>query len=131
VETSGVVEGATLELAPFAGGELSALLVGARHHRDVNFAKAYDAATQLGLVPIAYTGAIDADFMVVRGHWRLISHDPLHGGFVMRRISSNGVFALKGRQEMRVDTPARLASIAKLRVIRPRRPRPKLSLKGE
>ena len=100
VETSGAVEGTTLELARIGrGGELSALLIGARHDRHVSFTKVYDAASQLGLVPIAYTGLSDAELAVVQGEWRLASREPLQGGFRMRRVSSNPVFTLKAARD--------------------------------
>jgi hypothetical protein len=89
-ESLGSLTGATLEpapnwLAPVA--ELSATLSGTRQGPEVTFSKVYDGQAQLGLVPIAYTGAANAELDVIEGDWSLIGQN-LTGGFVMRRVKS-------------------------------------------
>ena len=71
-ESLGSVTGATLEpapnwLAPVA--ELSATLSGTRQGPEVTFSKVYDGQAHLGLVPIAYTGAANAELDVIEGEF--------------------------------------------------------------
>jgi hypothetical protein len=106
VETYGAVEGVTLEQVQFAGRqELSALLSGSRHDGQVIFTKAYDEAAALGLAPVTYTGIAAGDRSELHGEWRLVSRDPMRGGFAMHRISCHPVFNLRGREEPKRRRP--------------------------
>lgn len=103
----------------------------------MSFTKAYDEAAGLGLSPVAHTGRAAADLSELQGEWRLISRDPMQGGFVMRRISKHRAFGLRGREEPArgsgltgKEIRARQDAVAQRRrvqitVVRPRRRKPK------
>jgi hypothetical protein len=88
VDTTGSLVGTTIEPDPDNdSGELSAVLTGVRHGYEVSFVKVYDAAGELGVPPISFSGTANAALDVVKGKWVQLERNPLRGGFAMHRIS--------------------------------------------
>lgn len=81
IDSGASVTGATHENNP-AGGLRTAAISGAREGRSVGFVKTYDAKSEK-LLPINYSGTVNADATQISGSWTIPGH--LSGGFVMIR----------------------------------------------
>jgi hypothetical protein len=82
-DRGGRLAGTIIEVDPFHGAVVEALIVGSRHGIGVDFIKSYDAgAPDCYANPVDYVGSLSADGNTVTGVWSLLELD---GTFEMRR----------------------------------------------
>jgi hypothetical protein len=83
-DSGGRLSGIVTEPAPayMGGGEVQAVITGARSGSSVRFTKVYDALEHF-LAPVRYEGAVDEDETEISGHWHI--EGDWSGGFVMTR----------------------------------------------
>jgi hypothetical protein len=82
-DRGGRLAGTIIEVDPFRGAVLKALVVGSRQGIGVDFIKTYDAgAPGCYENPVDYVGSLSADGNTVAGVWSLLDLD---GTFEMRR----------------------------------------------
>lgn len=96
IETGGGLSGTTLEPNRFAQAadmELSASLDGARGDLSVRFTKVYDPAPGVTLLPIFYSGTVDAGLTVMEGEWSFNRPKHAQGRFVLVRVSRGAAVA--------------------------------------
>lgn len=83
-DSGGALSGIVTEPAPpyMGGGEIEAVLTGARSGSAVTFTKVYDTLEHF-LNPVRYEGVLDEEEAEISGEWHILGD--WSGGFVMTR----------------------------------------------
>lgn len=103
-DVAGSISGTTLEPNTFAHPgliELSADITGVRGELSVRFTKLYHPAPGVHRDPIFYVGTVDPNFTVIDGDWGIAptkESPPIHGRFVLARISRGAAAVAKERE---------------------------------